>query len=101
MIGHRGEDFKNLYCGVHPKLQTLFGTKQPVFLCTSSAWGEMEASIRNLVDRGVLCCVCCAFSDKWLDVAKRCGKHPKPLDFNEGTIMDHKPGEQQSAAGKS
>ena len=49
MIGHRSEDFKNLYRDVHPKLQTLFATKQPVFLSTSSAWGVMEASIRNLV----------------------------------------------------
>ncbi len=54
MIGHRSDDFKNLYRDIHPKLQTLFGTKQPVFLSTSSAWGAMEASIRNLVDRGVL-----------------------------------------------
>jgi aspartate aminotransferase-like enzyme len=49
MIGHRGNDFKNLYREIHPKLQTLFGTKQPVFLSSSSAWGVMEASIRNLV----------------------------------------------------
>src|SRR5215217_7111289 len=39
LIGHRSEDFKNLYRAIHPKLQTLFGTKQPVFLSTSSAWG--------------------------------------------------------------
>src|ERR1043166_478521 len=50
MIGHRSEDFKNLYRDVHPKLQKLFVTKQPVFLSTSSAWGVMEASIRNVVD---------------------------------------------------
>src|SRR6266403_1837732 len=68
MIGHRGEDFKNLYRDIHPKLQMLFGTKQPVFLSTSSAWGVMEAAIRNLVGRGVLCCMCGAFSDKWIDV---------------------------------
>jgi aspartate aminotransferase-like enzyme len=79
MIGHRSEDFKNLYRDVHPKLQKLFATKQPVFLSTSSAWGVMEASIRNLVDRGVLCCMCGAFSDKWFDVAKRCGKNAEPL----------------------
>jgi aspartate aminotransferase-like enzyme len=54
MIGHRGEDFKNLYRDIHPQLQTLFGTSQPVFLSTSSAWGVMEGSLRNLVKRGVL-----------------------------------------------
>src|SRR5213080_3112928 len=100
MIGHRGEDFKNLYCGVHPKLQTLFGTKQPVFLCTSSAWGVMEASIRNLVDQGVLCCMCGAFSDKWLDVAKRCGKNAEPLQVDWGKHIDHKAVDRRLATGK-
>src|SRR6266568_1184048 len=100
MIGHRGDDFKNLYRDIHPKLQTLFGTKQPVFLSTSSAWGVMEASIRNLVDRGVLCCMCGAFSDKWLDVAKRCGKHAEPLQVDWGKHIDHKDVDRQLASGK-
>jgi aspartate aminotransferase-like enzyme len=90
MIGHRGEAFKNLYRDIHPKLQELFGTKQPVFLSTSSAWGVMEASIRNLVDRSVLCCMCGAFSDKWLDVARRCGKNAEPLQVDWGQHIDHK-----------
>src|SRR5712691_12887258 len=85
MIGHRGDDFKNLYRDIHPKLQTLFGTKQPVFLSSSSAWGVMEASIRNLVDRSVLCCMKGAFSDKWFDVAKRCGKDAEALQVPWGS----------------
>src|SRR5216117_4604092 len=90
MIGHRSEDFKNLYRAIHPGLQTVFGTKQPVFLSTSSAWGVMEASIRNLVDRGVLCCICGAFSDKWFDVAKRSGKEAVRLRVVGGNNMDRR-----------
>ena len=100
LIGHRSEDFRNLYREIHPKLQTLFGTKQPVFLCTSSAWGAMEASIRNVVDRGVLCCMCGAFSDKWLDVAKRCGKNAEPLQVEWGKHIDQKDLDRQLATGK-
>jgi aspartate aminotransferase-like enzyme len=100
MIGHRGEDFKNLYRDVHPKLQTLFATKQPVFLSTSSAWGVMEASIHNLVDRGVLCCMCGAFSDKWLDVAKRCGKNAEPLQVDWGKHIDPNDIDRALASGK-
>jgi len=100
MIGHRGEDFKNLYRDVHPKLQTLFGTRQSVFLSTSSAWGVMEASIRNLVDRGVLCCMCGAFSDKWLDVARRCGKSAEPLQVDWGEHIDQKDVDRALASGK-
>src|SRR5207237_536868 len=36
IIGHRVEDFKNLYREIPPRLQELFGTKEPVFLSTSS-----------------------------------------------------------------
>ena len=100
MIGHRGEDFKNLYRDIHPKLQTLFGTRQPVFLSTSSAWGVMEASIGNLVDRGVLCCMCGAFSDKWLDVARRCGKNAEPLQVDWGKHIDQKDVDRALASGK-
>jgi len=51
MIGHRGSEFKKLYAGIQPRLQTLFGTTRPVFLSTSSAWGVMEGSIRNLTTK--------------------------------------------------
>lgn len=75
MIGHRGTGFQDLYASIQPRLQELLYTKNPVFLSTSSAWGVMEASIRNLVRPGkkVLCCMCGAFSDKWFDVAQSNG----------------------------
>ncbi|HSP45728.1 MAG TPA: alanine--glyoxylate aminotransferase family protein [Chthoniobacterales bacterium] len=88
MIGHRGEAFRALYRSIHPRLQTLFGTRQPVFLSTSSAWGVMEAAVRNLVSRRVLCCMCGAFSDKWLDVSRRCGKTAEPLQVDWGKHID-------------
>jgi len=60
----------------------------------------MEASIRNLVHRGVLCCMCGAFSDKWLDVAKRCGKEAAPLQVDWGKHIDQKAIDRQLATGK-
>jgi aspartate aminotransferase-like enzyme len=100
MIGHRGEAFKTLYRDIHPRLQGLFCTKQPVFLSTTSAWGVMEASVRNLIDRGVLCCMCGAFSDKWLDVARRCGKNAEPLQVEWGKHIDPKELDRALASGK-
>ncbi len=85
MIGHRSADFKALYESIHPRLQTLFGTTQPVLLSTSSAWGVMEGAIRNLVSKRVLNCMCGAFSDKWLDVSRRCGKQADGLQVEWGT----------------
>ncbi len=85
MIGHRSGDFKKLYASIHPRLQELFGTTQPVFLSTSSAWGVMEGAIRNLVGSGkVLNCMCGAFSDKWFDVSKKCGREAVALQVEWG-----------------
>ena len=85
MIGHRSGDFKKLYASIHPRLQELYQTKQPVFLSTSSAWGVMEGAIRNLVGSGkVLNCMCGAFSDKWFDVSKKCGKEAVALQVEWG-----------------
>src|SRR3954467_4054908 len=85
MIGHRGQGFKDLYAKMQPQLQQLLYTKQLVYLSTSSAWGVMEGAIRNLVSRKVLNCMCGAFSDKWLDVSKRCGKEAGALQVDWGS----------------
>ena len=84
MIGHRSKDFQALYASVQPNLRTAFGTSQPVYLCTSSAWGIMEGSIRNLVAKKVLNCCCGAFSDKWYDVSLSCGKEAVALKVEWG-----------------
>ncbi len=83
-IGHRGSDFVKLYESMQGPLRELFQTRQPVLIATSSAWGVMEGAIRNLVRERVLCCMCGAFSDKWLDVARRCGKEADGLQVEWG-----------------
>jgi aspartate aminotransferase-like enzyme len=85
MIGHRGQGFKDLYGKMQPQLQQLLATKQLVYLSTSSAWGVMEGAIRNLAHKKVLNCMCGAFSDKWLDVSKRCGKDAEALQVPWGS----------------
>src|SRR2546423_412360 len=85
MNGHRGQGFKDLYAKIQPQLQNLLSTKQLVYLSTSSAWGVMEGAIRNLVAKKVLNCMCGAFSDKWLDVSKRCGKDAEALQVPWGS----------------
>lgn len=84
MMGHRSKGFQDLYAEIQPQLQALFGTKGQVYLSTSSAWGVMEGAIRNLVTKKVLNCCCGAFSDKWYDVAKRCGKQAEAYQVEWG-----------------
>jgi aspartate aminotransferase-like enzyme len=100
MIGHRGQGFKDLYAKMQPQLQKLLYTRQLVYLSTSSAWGVMEGAIRNLVSKKVLNCMCGAFSDKWFDVSKKCGKEAEALQVDWGTPIRAEQIEKQLATGQ-
>ena len=88
MIGHRSSDFVALYQAIQPDLQSLCYTRDPVYLSTSSAWGSMEGAVRNVTAKKVLNCMNGAFSDKWHDVAQRCGKPAGALKFEWGQPVD-------------
>ena len=44
--------------------------------------------------------MCGAFSDKWLDVARRCGKNAEPLQVDWGKHIDHKAIDTALASGQ-
>jgi aspartate aminotransferase-like enzyme len=100
MVGHRGQGYKDLVAKIQPQLQQLLATQQLVYLSTSSAWGVMEGAIRNLVAKKVLNCMCGAFSDKWLDVSKRCGKPAEGLQVDWGSPIRAEAIDQQLATGQ-
>lgn len=87
-IGHRSNDFVALYQSIQPDLQALAYTHDPVYLSTSSAWGSMEGALRNVCAKKVLNCMNGAFSDKWYDVALRCGKTATALKAEWGQPVD-------------
>jgi aspartate aminotransferase-like enzyme len=84
MIGHRMPEYARLHKGVTDKLKELMFTREKVFLATSSAFGVMEGAVRNLV--GKRCANFCngAFSDKWHDVTRRCGKEADAIKVEWG-----------------
>lgn len=84
MVGHRSKSFQDLYARVQPGLKQLFYTNQPVFVATGSAWSVMEAALRNLTRKKVLCCMSGAFSDKWLSVAEKCQKPAEKYQVDWG-----------------
>lgn len=88
MIGHRGAEFEALYASLQPGLREIAGTTRPVFLSTSSAWGVMEASLRNLCTGKVLNLCCGAFSDKWFDVARKLGLQADKIQVEWGEAID-------------
>src|SRR6266496_3021331 len=100
MIGHRGQGFKDLYAQTQKQLQQLLSTERLVFLSTSSAWGVMEGAIRNLVNKKVLNCMCGAFSDKWLEVSKRCGRNAEGLQVGWGSPIQAEQVDRKLATGQ-
>src|SRR5476651_1746039 len=99
MIGHRSTDFVALYQSLQPDLQALAYTKDPIYISTSSAWGVMEGSLRNVVKKKVLNCMNGAFSDKWYDVSFRCGKQATALKFEWGQPVDPEAVRRELATG--
>lgn len=100
MIGHRSTDFAALYSSMQPQLQALMYTQDPVYLSTSSAWGVMEGSVRNLTKKKVLNCMNGAFSDKWNDVALRLGRQAGALKFDWGKPVDPEAVRKELATGQ-
>ncbi len=100
IFGHRSKDFVALVEDCMPRLKELFYTKDPVYLSTSSSWGIMEGSLRNVVNKRVLNCCNGAFSDKWFDVSKRCGKEADALSFDWGKPVDPEALDQALSTGK-
>ncbi len=88
IISHRGGDFEALYAAIQPNLKMIAGTERNIYLSTSSAWGVMEAAIKNLVQKKVLNLCCGAFSDKWYGVAQACGKQAEKIQVEWGQAID-------------
>ena len=85
-LGHRGKEYSQLHGETVEMLKKVLFTDQNVFLSTSSASGIWEAAIRNCVnlDETVLCTCCGAFSDKWVGVARSCGRNVEELKVDWG-----------------
>lgn len=100
MIGHRMKEYAELHGRVTSGLRKLLFTEGKVFLATSSAFGVMEGAIRNLV--GTRCANFCngAFSDKWHDVALRCGKQADAIRFEWGRPVTPEAVEKALSTGK-
>ncbi|KAF0219647.1 MAG: alanine--glyoxylate [Geobacteraceae bacterium] len=100
MIGHRMPEYALLHRGVKEKMKILLFTGGKVFLATSSAFGVMEGAVRNLV--GKRCVNFCngAFSDKWHDVARRCGKEADAVKVEWGKPVTPELVDQALATGR-
>lgn len=101
-LGHRGKEYTQLQSETVGMLKKILFTDQNVFLSTSSASGIWEAAIRNCVapNEKVLCTMCGAFSDKWADVVRSCGREVDELKVEWGMPVLPEMIDEKLATGK-
>jgi aspartate aminotransferase-like enzyme len=86
VIGHRGTDLSALLAEADPLLREVFRTRRQVYISTSSATGFMEAGIRNGVRRRALSLVNGAFSERFRDLVRDCGREVETYAAEWGEI---------------
>jgi len=74
MFSHRSEEYKGLHRETVELLQKFLETENQVFLFSSTGTGFMEGSVRNCVEKKILCCINGSFGKRFSDVAISNGK---------------------------
>jgi len=80
MFSHRSEEYKKLHRETVGLLQRFMKTEYQVFLFSSTGTGFMEASVRNCVDKKMLCCVNGSFGKRFVEVAISNGKTVETIE---------------------
>jgi len=74
MFSHRSEEYKKLHRETVEFLQKFMETENQVFLFSSTGTGFMEGSVRNCVEKKMLCCINGDFGKRFAEVAISNGK---------------------------
>ncbi|HEV7766982.1 MAG TPA: alanine--glyoxylate aminotransferase family protein [Thermoanaerobaculia bacterium] len=88
MIGHRSNEFRDLFRRINADLKTLFNTKQSTFVVTASGTGVMQAALENCVARRVLVTTCGAFSERWYNIGESLGYEVDRQDADWGHAIE-------------
>ena len=80
MFSHRSEEYKQLHAETVELLQNFLETENEVFLFSSTGSGFMEASVRNCVNKKMLCCICGSFGKRFAEVAVSNGKQVETIE---------------------
>ncbi len=83
-IGHRGAECARLWRTARAGLRRLMGTEGELLMLTGPASAMMEAAVRNTVRERSLHLVNGAFSKRWFDIARACGKQAVAVEQEWG-----------------
>ena len=86
MVGHRSQDFADLYARMQDKLKQVFYTQHRVYVSGSSGTGIWEGASRNAIrdDKKALHLVGGAFSDRWAKISQANGKDIDVIEVDWG-----------------
>lgn len=88
MIGHRGPAFEQLFARIQEGLQEVLRTSRIPIVSSSSATGLMEAAVRNAPPGRILSLVNGAFSERFADIARACGRDVDTIEVPWGGVSD-------------
>ncbi|HEU5358043.1 MAG TPA: aminotransferase class V-fold PLP-dependent enzyme [Gemmatimonadales bacterium] len=87
MISHRGAAFERLFAALQAGLGPAFRTTRPVLISSSSATGLMEAGVRSAPAGPILALVNGAFAERFVTVARACGREVEELAADWGRVV--------------
>lgn len=88
MIGHRSKAFSDFYSGITSKLAKFFELSADYQPTTTTSSGTLWFDIvgRSIVKQKALCCVNGAFSQRFAEIIRSCGKQADFLEVEWGKV---------------
>jgi aspartate aminotransferase-like enzyme len=89
MIGHRSKEFSELYGGITGKLSKFFELPSDYKPTTTTSSGTLWFDIvaRSIVKKKALCCINGAFSQRFGEIIRACGKKADWIDVEWGKVV--------------
>ncbi|MEW6592679.1 MAG: alanine--glyoxylate aminotransferase family protein, partial [Candidatus Hadarchaeota archaeon] len=84
MFSHRSKEYQKIHRETVEELQRFLETKSQVFLFPSSGSGVMEGTVRNCVEKKMVCCINGEFGKRYAEVAESNGKEVVRLETELG-----------------
>ncbi len=84
MFSHRSKEYQRIHREAVERLQRFLETKGQVFLFPSSGSGVMEGTVRNCVEKKMLCCITGEFGKRYAEVGVSNGKEVEKLETEIG-----------------
>ncbi|NLI69026.1 MAG: alanine--glyoxylate aminotransferase family protein [Bacilli bacterium] len=90
MIGHRGEETKQLIQRIKPRLKKVFGTEEDIIFIAGSGTGGLETAVVNVANSNdeVLVLVTGSFGDRFAKICEAHDVNVHRLDFEWGEPVD-------------